>query len=431
MNSRVLIVDDEPLCRHGLCDVLRREGVIADAAGSGDEAMRLYRRGDHRLVISDLAMPGLDGLGLLKALKREVPAPRFVLMTGVGTVSTAVTALREGADDVVEKPLSRERVRALLEALAAPSEAREILTRTPSMQALLERVRRIAATDATVLIQGESGTGKEMVAASIHAWSSRRQGPFVALNCAAMPDTLVEAELFGHERGAFTDARAPRAGVIEQADGGTLFLDEIGEMAQSAQAKLLRVLQDRSVRRLGGSDMRSIDVRFIAASNRSLWDLVGDKRFREDLYFRLDVVAVDLPSLRERPDDIPLLAEHFAARWARVYGRPQITFAPGALERLRAHPWPGNVRELENAVHRAVIEADATVIEEHHLTLARGQRQAPAELAGRPWEEVQRELIFSTLAQVGGNRRRAAQMMGIAERTLRNRLREYREATAG
>jgi DNA-binding NtrC family response regulator len=426
--ARVLVVDDEPLFRLGLVDLLRQRGVMADAAPDGHAALRLIRRGEHRLVISDLAMPGLDGLALMRLVKRDTPAMRFVLLTGAATVSTAVAALREGAEDVIEKPISPERLFELVAGLSGSPTTQALLTATPGMLEALERGRRIAPTEATVLIQGESGTGKEMIARAIHAWSRRAGGPFVAVNCAALPDTLVEAELFGHERGAFTDARTARAGVIEQAEGGTLFLDEIGEMPLAAQAKLLRVLQDRGVRRLGGTDTRQINVRFIAASNRSLRDMVRDNRFREDLYFRLDVMSLSLPPLRERPADVTLLAEHFAARWAAVYGHPAPALTGEALDRLRAHTWPGNVRELDNAIHRAVMESEGAPIEARHLALAGPGSVAREAAPTRSWEEVQKDLIFSTLAQVGGNRRRAARLIGMGERTLRNRLREYREA---
>jgi two-component system response regulator FlrC len=431
--TKVLIVDDEPMYRHGLTELLRQPGLEVDAACDGDEALRLFRRGGYRLVISDLSMPGRDGLALLREVKREAPDTRFVILSGHGTVQAALAAVREGADDFLEKPVSRDQLAAVL-ARAGREEAAPagIVTRNAPMLNRLERARRMAATDATLLLSGESGTGKEMVARAIHAWSPRAEAPFVALNCAAMPETLVEAELFGHERGAFTDARAARAGVIEQADGGTLFLDEIGEMPAAAQAKLLRVLQDRSVRRLGGTTTREVDVRFIAATNRSLTELVRERLFREDLYYRLAVMTVELPPLRERADDIAVLAEHFVRRFAADYGRPAPRLTPAALDRLAAHAWPGNVRELENTLHRAVIEAQGATIDVAHLALAPAPAAsadgAPADLAGRSWDAVEKELILSTLARVGGNRRRAAELMGMAERTLRNRLREYRLA---
>jgi two-component system response regulator FlrC len=424
--TRVLIVDDEPLYRHGLFDLLRGPGVKVDAAADGDEALRLFRRSGYDLVISDLSMPGLDGMGLMRAVKREAPSTRFVLLSGVGTIQAALAAVREGADDFLEKPVSRVDLGRLLASIGPAAPAPGVVTEDPAMLALLERARRVARTEATILVQGESGTGKEMVARAIHGWSLRAEAPFVALNCAAMPDTLVEAELFGHERGAFTDARAARPGVIEQAEGGTLFLDEIGEMPASAQAKLLRVLQDKCVRRLGGAGIREVNVRFIAATNRSLRDLVRERRFREDLYYRLDVMTLELPPLRERRRDIGLLAEHFVRRFASDYGQPAPRLGAAAMERLQAHGWPGNVRELENALHRAVIETRDGEIAPGHLALEDGVGTTAAELAGRSWDAVERELILTTLARVGGNRRRAAQLMGMGERTLRNRLRQYR-----
>jgi DNA-binding NtrC family response regulator len=427
--TKVLIVDDEPLYRHGLFELLRRPGLKVEVAADGDEALRLFRRGGHRLVISDLSMPGLDGLGLMRAVKREAPSTHVVLLSGVGTIQAALAAVREGADDFLEKPISRAQLDEVLARVNAPLPASGIVSRTPAMRELLERARRIASTDATLLLQGESGTGKEMVARAIHSWSPRAEAPFVALNCAAMPDTLVEAELFGHERGAFTDARTSRAGVIEQAEGGTLFLDEIGEMPAAAQAKLLRVLQDKCVRRLGGNTPKEVNVRFIAATNRSLRDLVRERLFREDLYYRLDVMTLELPPLRERPEDIPLLADHFVQRFASAYARPAPRLTAAALERLGVHAWPGNVRELENILHRAVIEATGAEIDVTHLALDTAPASVAggaSELAGRSWDAVEKELIMATLARVGGNRRRAAQLMGMGERTLRNRLREYR-----
>jgi len=286
--------------------------------------------------------------------------------------------------------------------------------------------RRAAATGATILLLGESGTGKEVLARAIHGWSPRAGGPFMALNCAALPESLVEAELFGHERGAFTDAKASHQGVIERAQGGTLLLDEIGDMPLPVQAKLLRVLEDRSVTRIGGSDARGVDVRFIAASNRSLRALVREGRFREDLLFRLTVVSFQLPPLRERLQDVPLLARHFLARYAAEYNAAVRELADSAVGRLLAHPWPGNVRELENVIQRAVILAPGPVLRGRDLVLEDATPVTPGQLAGRPWDEVEKELILSTLRQVGGNREKAAKILGMSVRTVRNRLRSYR-----
>src|SRR3989475_1716566 len=361
--TKILIVDAEPLYRHGLFELLRRPNLKVDAAADGVEALRLFRRGGYQLVISDLSMPGLDGLGLMRAVKRESPSTPFVILSGVGTIQAELTAFRQGAEDFLEKRVWREQINEVLARVGAPVAELGIVTVSPTMLDRFERARRIGPTDATVLVRGESGTGKEMVARTIHAWSARAAAPFVALNCAAMPDTLVEAELFGHERGAFTDARTARPGVIEQADGGTLFLDEIGEMPAAAQAKLLRVLQDKCVRRLGATSTQAINVRFIAATNQPLRAMVAERRFREDLYYRLDVMALELPPLRERPEDIPRLAEHFVRRFNADYGWSATTLTAAARDRLRTHSWPGNGRELENNLHRAVIEAPGSDIE--------------------------------------------------------------------
>ncbi|MBI4610300.1 MAG: sigma-54-dependent Fis family transcriptional regulator [Candidatus Rokubacteria bacterium] len=430
MSGTILVVDDEALPRQSVSDLLRRKGAAVDTAQDGAEALRLFLASPYPMVISDLRMPHLDGLALLREIKARVPHTFFVLLTGFGTVETAVSALKAGADDFLEKPVSPQRLQRLLERapltpLAEPS-PRLPLTQDPRMMALFADARRAAATGATILLLGESGTGKEVLARAIHGWSPRAGGPFMALNCAALPESLVEAELFGHERGAFTDAKASHQGVIERAQGGTLLLDEIGDMPLPVQAKLLRVLEDRSVTRIGGSDARGVDVRFIAASNRSLRALVREGRFREDLLFRLTVVSFQLPPLRERLQDVPLLARHFLARYAAEYNAAVRELADSAVGRLLAHPWPGNVRELENVIQRAVILAPGPVLRGRDLVLEDATPVTPGQLAGRPWDEVEKELILSTLRQVGGNREKAAKILGMSVRTVRNRLRSYR-----
>jgi two-component system response regulator FlrC len=432
MSGPILVVDDETLPRHSLTELLRRRGLAVDTAPDGTEALRLFLESPYPVVISDLRMPHLDGLGLLREVKAHAPRTFFVLLTGFGTVESAVSALKAGADDFLEKPVSRERLYRLLErvplATAPETLSPGVLTQDQRMTALLVDIRRAAATTATILLCGESGTGKEVVARAIHGWSPRARGPFVALNCAALPESLVEAELFGHERGAFTDAKVSRPGVIERAQGGTLLLDEIGEMPLAVQAKLLRVLEDRSVTRIGGGEARTVDVRFVAASNRPLRTLVRDGRFREDLLFRLAVVSFALPPLRERPGDIPLLARHFLVRYAAEYDAPVRELDASAIERLLGHSWPGNVRELENVIQRAVILAGGESLKGSHLVIEDSLPAAPKRLAGRPWDEVERELILNTLRQVGGNREKAARLLGMSVRTIRNRLREYRLA---
>jgi two-component system response regulator HydG len=435
MSTRILVVDDELLPRQSLTDLLRRKGVTVDAAQDGAEALRLFLAAPYPVVISDLRMPHMDGLALLREVKARAPRTFFVLLTGFGTVESAVVALKAGADDFLEKATSPVRLHRLLER-ALTRTAPELmstppLTQDPRMLELLTAARRAAATGATILLLGESGTGKEVLARTIHGWSSQAGGPFVAVNCAALPDSLVEAELFGHERGAFTDAKAAHPGVIERAQGGILLLDEISEMPPAVQAKLLRVLEDRSVTRIGGTETRAVDVRFIAATNRPLRALVQEGRFREDLLFRLNVVSFQLPPLRERPADIPLLARHFLARYSAEYNAEVRGLADSAVERLLAHAWPGNVRELENAIQRAVILAQGPVLKAHHLALDDPLPPAPGRLQSRPWEEVEKELILNTLRQVGGNREKAARILGMSVRTIRNRLRSYRGTEDG
>ena len=435
MSTRILVVDDESLPRQSLTDLLRRKGITVDAAQDGAEALRLFLAAPYPMVISDLRMPNVDGLALLQEVKARAPRTFFVLLTGFGTVESAVAALKAGADDFLEKPVSALRLQRLLER-ALTKTGPELsptppLTQDPRMLELLAAARRAAVTGATILLLGESGTGKEVLARAIHGWSTRAGGPFVAVNCAALPESLVEAELFGHERGAFSVAKAAHPGVIERAQGGILLLDEISEMPLAVQAKLLRVLEDRSITRIGGTEARAVDVRFIAASNRQLRALVQDGRFREDLLFRLNVVSFRLPPLRERPSDIPLLAQHFLARYRAEYNTEVRELTDSAVERLLAHSWPGNVRELENAIQRAVILAQGPALKAHHLALEDPLPLAPGRLEGRPWDEVEKELILNTLRQVGGNREKAARILGMSVRTIRNRLRSYRLSDGG
>ncbi|MFQ5829766.1 MAG: sigma-54-dependent transcriptional regulator [Candidatus Methylomirabilia bacterium] len=432
MTTSVLVVDDELLPRESVADLLRRKGATVESAQDGAEALRLFSAFPYPMVISDLRMPELDGVTLLREVKARAPRTFFVLLTGFGNVESAVTALKAGADDFVEKPVSPQRLGQLLEQ-AGLSRASALLSTTPLTQdprmlGLLAQARRSAATTATILLLGESGTGKEVLARAIHDWSNRHSGPFVAINCAALPDSLVEAQLFGHDRGAFTDAKATHQGMIERAHGGTLLLDEIGEMPLAAQAKLLRVLEDRSITRIGGTEPREVDVRFIASSNRPLRARVQDGRFREDLLFRLNVISFELPPLRERPDDVPLLARRFLAYYAAEYCSPVRELSDSAIDRLRAHPWPGNVRELENAIQRAVILAKDPALKGRHLMLEDPVRVTSNPAPGRPWDEVEKELILTTLRQVGGNREKAAKVLGMSVRTIRNRLRSYRVA---
>ncbi len=416
--------------------VTQAEGVAAGLA-------RLRAEGAD-LVFCDLAH---DLAWLLERLAGERIACPVIACGRNVDAAAAVAAIRAGAKEFLPLPPDAELIAAMLAAVAGEAEAP--VHRDPAMSALLERATQLARAEASVLVTGESGTGKEVLARHIHAASRRARGPFVALNCAALPESLLESELFGHEKGAFSGAVAARKGKFEQAEGGTLLLDEIGEMDPRLQAKLLRVIQEREVDRLGGTHPVKVDVRLLAATNRDLGAEVRAGRFREDLYFRLNVVALHIPPLRERPADIPALAAHFARRFADANGLPRRALGADALAVLAAHPWPGNVRELENTLHRAVLLAEGPAIGAAAIELtplppraaepgaplpaAPGAQPAPAvqggsvaALIGRRVEEVERDLILETLTHCLGNRTRAAEILGISIRTLRNKLHEYR-----
>jgi DNA-binding NtrC family response regulator len=375
-----------------------------------------------------------DVAGLLRAMAAERIACPVVACGPEEASAEAVAAVRAGASDFLPLPPDADLIAAMLEAAAGAGEhANAPVARDPAMLAVLARSAQVARAEASVLITGESGTGKEVLARHIHAASRRARGPFVALNCAALPETLLESELFGHEKGAFSGAVAARRGKFEQADGGTLLLDEIGEMDARLQAKLLRAIQEREVDKLGGTRPVKVDVRILAATNRDLGADVRAGRFREDLYFRLDVVRLRLPPLRERPADILPLAEHFARRYADANGLPRRALSPASRAALMAHRWPGNVRELENALHRAVLLAEGAEIGPEAIELAQDAAQpAPAAasgvegLVGRRVEEVERDLIIGTLSHCLGNRTRAAEILGISIRALRNKIQDYR-----
>ncbi|WP_135469415.1 sigma-54 interaction domain-containing protein [Crenalkalicoccus roseus] len=422
---------------------MARGARLAHAEGVAAGLARLRGEGAD-LVLCDLAH---DVVWLLERMAEERIACPVIACGRNVDAAAAVRAIRAGAKEFLPLPPEAELIAAMLAAVAGEPEAP--VHRDPLMAALLERAAQIARAEASVLLSGESGTGKEVLARHIHRLSRRARGPFVALNCAALPESLLESELFGHEKGAFSGAVASRKGKFEQADGGTLLLDEIGEMDPHLQAKLLRVIQEREVDRLGGTHPVKVDVRLLAATNRDLAAEVRAGRFREDLYFRLNVVSLRIPPLRERPADIPALAAHFAARFAAANGTPARPLSPAAEALLRAHPWPGNVRELENAMHRAVLLATGPVIGPEAIELTPLSPAAPAPagppaaapsaappsaaapapvsaLVGRRVEEVERELILETLVHCLGNRTRAAEILGISIRTLRNKLHEYR-----
>lgn len=440
--ERILVVDDDPSMRTALMESVRRLGYTVQGAVDGADALERVGRFRPWLVLTDLKMPRMTGLELIKELKARAPQSAIVLMTAYGTVETAVEAMKQGASEYLLKPFSMdllERVIANLkegretEGGAVPSlgtaDNRAILTQDPGMVRLLSTLEGVAASQATVLINGESGTGKELLARFIHSRSPRAHRPFIAVNCAALPDGLLESELFGHERGAFTGALIRKIGKFEMAHTGTLLLDEIGEMTMGLQAKLLRVLQEREVDRVGGREPVPVNIRVIATTNRTLYREVEQNRFREDLYYRLNVFPITLPPLRERLADIPMLARHFAAAAASRNGLPQPVLSEAALAHLQRMPWKGNIRELENVMERAVLLAGHGVIVPEHCPVEIRDTASPLVVQqpgnGSLWE-MERELIFKTLVRVKDNRTHAAKELGISIRTLRNKLREYR-----
>ena len=437
----VLVVDDNPSVRDSLQRTLSRSGYQVLAGGNGAEALEVLRHRDVQVVVADLRMPVLDGLKLLAAARAIRPQAQFVLLSAYGTVEKAVEAMKQGASDFLVKPFRREllctavekalrswhkRVAESTAELAPPEAGCGIVGRSPALLAVLRVVRRVAPTSATVLVEGESGTGKELVAEALHRWSQRAGGPLVKVSCAALPETLLEAELFGHERGAFTGALYQRKGRFELAHGGTLFLDEVAQLSPAMQVKLLRVLQAGEFERLGSSQTLRADVRLVAATNSSLETMRAEGRFREDLYYRLNVVRVQLPPLRERREDIPLLAEHFVALYRRRNGRDIEGISGAALEALLDYDWPGNVRELEHAIERAVVLAEGRVIQPGDLPPGIGAAShAPREVRvplGATLREIEERVIQHTLAQTGGDKTAAAALLGIGRRTIYRRI---------
>jgi two-component system response regulator FlrC len=484
---RVLVVDDDPGMREGMAMSLKRAGFVTEQARSGEDALRMTRPGAFDAVVTDLRMTGMDGLQLtarLKALDTGLPV---LLVTAFGSLDTAREAMRLGAFDYLSKPFSPEElVQAVRKAIRSddrlkaetPGEAPVILTQDPALAETLALARRAADSKATILIQAESGTGKELLAKLIHASSPRRKAAFVAINCAAIPENLLESELFGFEKGAFTGATSAKPGRFEQADGGTLVLDEIGELPLPLQGKLLRAIQERTVDRLGGSRPITVDVRLIALTNRDLATEVKEGRFREDLYYRLNVIPLRLPPLRERIADLELLALHFAERYARENDRATPSLSPSFREALGRHPWPGNIRELENAIQRCVVLNPGDQLTQKDLAwlldpaqmvgLPEDPIEAPAAVPSRsappaqapfepvadtamriadpqeplkgvplgtlvalplgiPLPELERFWLLSTLSALEGNRTHCSQKLDIALRTVRNKINEYRD----
>jgi two-component system, NtrC family, response regulator HydG len=446
--ATLLVADDDPGLRESLERTLTREGYRVVLASDGRAALERVQAGGVDLIVTDLRMPGLTGLELLRAAKAIMPDVDVILLTAFGTVEEAVKAMKDGAYDFLTKPFRREQLiklvdkalerrdlieqnKALKKQLEDIRAKGQMIGASPAFRRMLTLVEQVADSSATILIQGESGAGKELVARTIHERSGRRAGPFVAVNCAALPETLLESELFGYEKGAFTGAVGRKEGRFELAGGGTLFLDEVGDLSLVTQPKILRVLQEGEFERLGGTRTIQVDVRIVAATNQDLAEMVKDKRFREDLYYRLNVITVRVPPLRERHEDVRLLAQHYLRVYAAKNGRKLEGFSNEALERLESYKWPGNVRELENLIERTVLLArkdriDAEDLPEEVAGVKRPPRDAILELIGTPLAEIEQRLLDETLRITGGNKTQAAKLLGIDVRTVARKL-ERRE----
>jgi two-component system nitrogen regulation response regulator NtrX len=448
LKPTILIVDDEPGVRSSLSGVLRDEGYSVEAVSTGEACLDRVTRSPVDLIVLDVWMPGMDGLATLAKLReRHVDTP-VVLISGHGSIESAVKAIKLGAFDFVEKPLSIDKtllvVRNALRQRSLEDENRALRARvdrtrtmvgeSPAMRQLREQVAMAAPSNGRVLIYGENGTGKELVARTVHSLSRRRNGPFVEVNCAAIPEELIESELFGHVRGAFTGAVADRRGKFEMADGGTIFLDEIADMSLKTQAKVLRVLQEQTMEQVGGTSRIKVDARVLAATNKDLQTEIRAGNFREDLYFRLNVIPVFVPALRERQEDIPLLADHFMVEFAREYGRRMKRFETGALSMLQTYAWPGNVRELRNVIERLVIMVPGELITADDLGFlghgASARTDTDAAIVARltlheARERFERDLILRTLAEQQGNMSRTAEVLGVERSNLYRKMRGF------
>ncbi len=437
LTPRILIVDDEEIVRESLSGWLEKDGYVTVTAPDGQTALDKVRQDPYSIVLVDLKMPGMDGLQVLEAIRKIQPDVSIVMITAYATVETAVKAIKLGAYDYIVKPFDPEELTLMIQKIVRQQETvrenavlrkalrghytfHDIVSASPSMGHVLELARSAAQTSSTVLILGESGTGKEVLARAIHAESPRHDGPFVAVSCAALPETLLESELFGHEKGAFTGAVARRRGTFETANGGTLFLDEIGDISPKLQLDLLRVLEDRRFCRVGGTDPVAVDVRIVAATNRDLTAAVAEGRFREDLFYRLHVIPIQVPPLRDRREDMPLLVETLLDRLTLELKRPMDGVAREAMARLMEYPFPGNVRELRNILERAMVVAPGPVIQAADLSLPTSPARTNDSL-----EEVEREHITRVLEHVGGNVSQAARVLDIDRATLYNKIRKY------
>ena len=438
---KVLVIDDEAVVRESLHDWLSDAGYLVLTAENGPQALEIIEREKPGIAISDLVMPGMDGIELLKRAKEISPGIEVIIITAYGSIPTAIAAMKEGAYDYIEKPFRPEKAELLVAKLVEHQRLLEenislhrkleeryrfenIITKSSKMQQVIELIKVVAKSNATALIIGETGTGKELVARAIHSQSYRKDKPFVAVSCAALPESLLESELFGHEKGAFTGAHAQRKGKFEVAHRGTLFLDEIGEMSANIQVHLLRVLEEKEFTRVGGNEPIKVDVRVVSATNKDMKEAVANGQFREDLYYRLNVVTIELPPLRERREDIPLLAEHFLKKFALENQKRVTGFSPEATEFILRYDWPGNVRELENAIERAVILAKGSLIgiaDLPHQSLS----LAYSALPGKSLKEMEKNHIWGVLSEMRGNYTEAARILGITRMTLYNKVKEY------
>lgn len=445
MKHTIVIADDEKNTREGLRWALERKNLVIHLAADGEEALQLVRSEPVDILITDLKMPKLDGMELLSVVRKEAPTMEVVMLTGHGTVESAVDAMKAGAFDYLIKPINIDELNLLVDRILANRALKEenaqlreqveqrfgmdsIVGRSEVMNRVFSRVRTVAPSRANILIYGESGTGKELIANAIHQNSPRKHRPFVKVNCGALPLTLLESELFGHEKGAFTGAVKTRPGRFEMADGGTILLDEIGETGPEFQVRLLRVLQEGTFERVGGSETLHADVRVIAASNKKLEDLVKEGKFREDLFYRLKVVEIDLPPLRERRDDIPLLVDHFLEEFARYYAKPKAKINHRAMSLLQNYGWPGNVRQLRNVLEGTVVmtQGEITVADlPEEIRNESGNMQyikLPTEISLR---DAEKELIQAALIHYGGNRAQTARSLGLGRKTLYRKMEEF------
>jgi two-component system response regulator HydG len=445
----VLVVDDEANARMALKELLTDEGYMVQTAPDGFKALGVLREWPCDVLITDLRMPVMDGLSLLRKVSVEFESLACIVMTAFGTVENAVEAMRSGAEDYLTKPLNFEAVELVLERTFERLELRaeletlrkraarnetgtQMIGTSMPMQKLKRMIEQVANSRATILISGESGTGKELVAKQIHEHSERGDGPFVALHCAALSESLLESELFGHEKGAFTGANVQRQGRFEEAAGGTLFLDEIGEISPALQVKLLRFLQEREFERVGGNKTISVDVRIVAATNRDLEEEVHEGKFREDLYYRLNVIHLKAPPLRTRRSDISLLVRHFAAQYAKRNHKTIEAISPEVLELMTNYDWPGNVRELENVIEHAVVLADSPRLDVRHLPDGFGESRflpgAEIRIPGSTVEDIERYAILKTYEATGGNSTKTAEILDISVRKVQYKLKEYQQA---